>query len=279
MTTFPAGQIPVYYINLASRPDRRQFMEEQFERLGIVAERVDAVTPAEVGEARMAPHGDPHNPWAMARVEVACVMSHERAWRRIVDTGDAHALFLEDDVVMTEGLKSFLDPAFNANLGADVLKLETTYESVRVGRTVRVVAGRFAVGKLLASHMGAAAYVLSAEMVRRSLTDSALQLMSVDRYLFSRGGPVIPSQGLYQVIPAPTVQLEHFRGGKPGSAERSDLKPDRDRHRANVPLTLGYRWRDFLARASYTLRLAAHILPDPEARRQKRRAIPFDGDT
>lgn len=61
MTAFPVDQIPACYINLASRVDRRQFMEEQFARLGIVAERVDAVTPLEVSDARMTTHQHPAN--------------------------------------------------------------------------------------------------------------------------------------------------------------------------------------------------------------------------
>lgn len=278
MTTFPAGQIAVYYINLSTRPDRRQFMDEQFQRLGIVAERVDAVTAADVAEARMLPHTDPSNPWAMTRVEVACLMSHEATWRRMLNAGHAFALILEDDVVMGDGLTAFLDPAFSADLDADLVKLETMYERVRLGRAVRTVAGRFGVHQLLASHMGAAAYIISAGMAGQALADPRLPAMSVDRYLFSRGGPIIPSRGLYQVDPAPAVQLEYYRGDKSASAEDSDLKLDRDSHRAAVPHPLGYRWRDFLARASYTLRLAARILPDAEARRQKRRAVAFEGD-
>ncbi len=278
MTTFPANQIPVYYINLAARVDRRLFMEEQFARLGIVADRIDATTIADVPEARMAPHADLDNPWAMTRVEVACVMSHEVTWRRMLEAGQTYALILEDDAVMGNGLGAFLDPAFNAELGAELLKLETVYERVRLGRVVRTVAGRFEVRQLLASHMGAGAYIISAQMAQRALSDPALPLMSVDRYFFSRGGPIIPNRRLYQVDPAPVVQLEFHRDGKATTASVSDLKRDRDSHRASVPLTPGYRWRDFLARTSYTLRLIAHILPDPEARRQKRRQVPFERD-
>jgi len=106
MTAFPAGQIPVYYINLAPRTDRRQFMEEQFSRLGIVAERIDAVTIADVGETRMALHADPRNPWAMTRVEVACGMSHEKAWRHMLDAGREFALILEDDAVLGDGVSA-----------------------------------------------------------------------------------------------------------------------------------------------------------------------------
>ncbi|KQW77248.1 hypothetical protein ASC89_18815 [Devosia sp. Root413D1] len=278
MTEFPATQIPVYYINLGARADRRQFMEEQFARLGIVAERIDAVTIAGVGEARMALHADPHNPWAMTRVEVACVMSHEKAWRHMLDAGNEFALILEDDAVMGDGLKAFLEPAFSSDLRPDLVKLETMYERVRLGRAVRTVAGRFGVRQLLASHMGAAAYIISASMARRALADPRLPRMSVDRYMFSRGGPIIPHRRLFQVDPAPVVQLEHYRGNKPADAERSDLKRDRDGHHAGVPRPLRHRWRDGLGRVAYTLRLIAHILPDAEARRQKRREVPYEGD-
>lgn len=278
MTQFPADQIPVYYINLSSRADRRRFMDEQFTRLGIVAERVEAVTVAEVGEARMAPHADRRNPWHMTRVEVACVMSHEQAWRRMLGAGQPFALILEDDAVMGDGLKAFLDPAFSADLQPEVVKLETMYERVRLGRAVRKVADRFGVHQLLASHMGAAAYIISAGMARRALADPALPRMSVDRYLFSRGGPIIPHRGLYQVAPAPVVQLEFHRTGNAAGAARSDLKRDRDNHGASLGQPLSRRWRDTLARISYTLRVIAHTLPDPAARRQPRQEVPYEGD-
>jgi GR25 family glycosyltransferase involved in LPS biosynthesis len=278
MTTFPADQIPVYYINLASRPDRRQFMQEQFARLGIVAERVDAATIADVGEDRMAPHIDPRNPWAMARVEVACVMSHEKAWRAMLDTGQDYAVILEDDAVMSDGMKAFLDPDFSNGLRPELVKLETVGERVRLGHTVRRVAPRFGVHQLLASHMGAGAYIISASMARRALADPRLLRMSVDRYLFTRDGPIIPHRRLYQVDPAPVVQLEFYRGDKPAGAEHSDLKRDRDGHQAGAARPLSHRWRDTLSRIAYTLRLVMHILPDPVARRQKRRQVPFAGD-
>lgn len=44
----PKQQLPVFYINLDSRPDRRQFMEEQFARLSVQVERVSARTIADV---------------------------------------------------------------------------------------------------------------------------------------------------------------------------------------------------------------------------------------
>jgi len=268
-------RIPVYFINLQSRPDRRQFMEEQFARLDIVAERINAVVAAEVDESRLRPHQDLGNPWATSRIEVACCMSHELAWRTMLAAGARHALVLEDDVIMGQGLPALLDADFNEGLGAELIKLETTGAAIRLGRPVRQV-GSFAVRQLLSSHMGGGAYIISAAMARRALSDPALKRMSVDRYLFSRGGPILPSRGLYQVDPAPALQLEFYQGDQPAGAMRSDLTPDRDRHRASVPHTFAYRLTDSLARARYSLRAFAHTITDPVARTEPRRVVQFE---
>lgn len=277
MTAFPAGQIPVYYINLASRPDRRQFMEEQFERLGIVAERVDAVTAAQVDDARMSLHADASDPMTMARVEVACTMSHEKAWKLSIAAKHPLTLVMEDDLVIGDGLKPLLDPALYTKLGVELVKLETTYEPVRIGRALRKV-GRFEIAQLLASHIGTGAYIISDDMARRTLSAPGLRKMSIDRYLFSRNGPVIPSRGLLQASPAPTVQLVHYRGGKSANTMQSDVEQERSGRSAAVSNPRGFRWREIVANTTYTLRLLGYILPDPYARRQKRRAIPFEGD-
>ncbi|HEV2518560.1 MAG TPA: glycosyltransferase family 25 protein [Devosia sp.] len=274
MSPFPADQIPVYYINLASRPDRRKFMEQQFERLGIVAERIDAVTIADVGAA----NADPPKPLAMTPVEIACTMSHEKTWCRMLDAGQQFALLLEDDAVIGDGLKAFLEPALCDGLQPDLVKLETFYDRVRLGRAVRHVSDRFGVHQLLASHFGTAAYIISATMARRVLADPRLRRMSIDRYLFTRDGPVIPHRGLYQANPAPVVQLQFYRGDKSSAAAQSDLKRDRDRRDAKQRPPLIHRYSDTLRRIAYTLRLTAHILPDAVARRQKRREVPFERD-
>jgi GR25 family glycosyltransferase involved in LPS biosynthesis len=132
--------------------------------------------------------------------------------------------------------------------------------------------------QLLASHFGTAAYIISASMARRVLADAKLTRMSVDRYLFTRDGPIIPHRRLYQANPAPVVQLQLYRGGKSSDAAHSDLKQDRDSHDANQRPPLVHRCRDALRRIAYTLRLIAHVLPDPVARRQKRQEVPFERD-
>jgi glycosyl transferase, family 25 len=54
--------LPLFYINLARRVDRRRFMEKQFAESGIAAERVEAFTPEEVPIASLARWTDPVHP-------------------------------------------------------------------------------------------------------------------------------------------------------------------------------------------------------------------------
>ncbi|WP_425430654.1 glycosyltransferase family 25 protein [Devosia naphthalenivorans] len=35
--------LPIYYINLASRPDRREYMDGQLAKLGLRGQRIEAV--------------------------------------------------------------------------------------------------------------------------------------------------------------------------------------------------------------------------------------------
>lgn len=273
-----AGRIPVYYINLVSRPDRRLFMDEQFARLGFPAERIEAVTTADVPADRMAPHLDPLNSTAMSRVEVACLMSHERSWQRFLTTGAAHALVLEDDVVMSEGLLHFLDAGLHADLGVELMKLETFRQNIHLGRAHRIVDDRWAVRQLLSSHLGTGAYVISRPRAERILADPVARTMAVDCYLFDKRGPLVPAKGIFQVEPAPTVQLHLHRADAPAEIARSDIAGDRASGEASRPLLPSHSRKLAMARLKYKWRTIVHTFQDFEAVRSKRRRVPFDGD-
>ena len=273
-----SGRIPAYYINLASRPDRRAFMEDQFARFGMAVERIEAVTTSDVGEDRMAPHLDPHNRTAMSQVEVACLLSHERTWRAFLETGEEHAMILEDDLVMSEGLPHFLDRALHQELGVDLMKLETFRQSIRLGRARQVVAGRWAVRQLLTSHLGTAAYIISRTRAQRALADPVAHTMPVDCYLFDKRGPLVPARGIFQVEPAPAVQLHLHCNAASAEVSRSDLAAERARVDASRPSLASHRRRQAIARLKYKLRTIIQTYQDIEAVRTKRRLVPFEGD-
>lgn len=253
-------------------------MEEQFARLGVAAERVEAVTTIEVPDDRMAPHLDPNNATAMARVEVACLLSHERAWKRFLATGAAHAMILEDDLVMSEGLPHFLDASLHADLRVDLLKLETFRQNIRLGRARRLVASRFAVRQLLSSHLGTAAYVISRARVERTLADPVARTMPVDCYFFDKRGPVLPARHIFQVEPAPAVQLQMQLGPVPVEIARSDLEAGRSRAEGGRTTLPSHQWAQAMARLKYKLRTIIETYQDLEAVRSRRRRVLFEGD-
>jgi hypothetical protein len=270
-----SATIPIFYINLASRPDRRALMEEEFARLGITAERIEAVCADEVSDADMRPHLDPHNPWALTRVEVACVLSHKRAWRLLLERDLPEALVLEDDALLGDALPGFLRPGLAGELGADIVRLEATKRKVRLGRKLAVVSGRFAVRPLLSSTYGAAAYVISQAMVRRTLNDRFLDGTSVDNYMFFRGSPVFPSPRIVQVEPAPSIQLDRLSQPQ-NSAAQSDLHSSRSSVTRARPRSAMRGLRKFWGDFGYFVRSALCILTDAEALRTSRRQVTYD---
>lgn len=66
----------------------------------------------------------------LADAELACALSHRRAWRHICDTGAPGALVFEDDAIPTERLAAFL--AAGGHRAADLVQFD--HQDARVWR-------------------------------------------------------------------------------------------------------------------------------------------------
>lgn len=267
------SQVPVYYINLASRPDRRAFMEAQFARFGMVAHRVEAVRIDEVPPELIAFHEGPDCLWRSNPGDLACGLSHERAWQMILDAGHPAALVFEDDAVLAPSISDFLTEGIIERLGADMVKLETFRVRIQLG-SVRAAVGATIVRELCSSQMGAAAYLIGRQAINRSLASPMLRELSVDRLLFGRGGPHLLRSRVLQAIPSPCIQLNRL---EPDSAVGAS---DLHQTRAAAP-TIRYL-RDTIARTKVQfdhlgrlLRLAAR---DPRAAFAARVVVPYASD-
>ena len=108
--------LPIFYINMASRPDRRQHVERQLVAHGLTATRIDAVTPADFQLS-------PDSP--LSSGELGCSRSHQKIWRLMVENNIAAALILEDDVLLADEVPALLaDPSLLAG-GVEAIQLET----------------------------------------------------------------------------------------------------------------------------------------------------------
>ena len=103
----------VLVINLARSPERLAAIGAQLEELNIPFERIDAfdgrslsddfieqVSPAHVVKKTY------HR--ALSKAEVACSLSHKKAWQQIIDDGLDFGVVLEDDVELLDNFSDVL---------------------------------------------------------------------------------------------------------------------------------------------------------------------------
>lgn len=280
----PKQQLPVFYINLDSRPDRRQFMEEQFARLSVQVERVSARTIADVPTELIAWHDDPGTLWPASPGDLACSLSHHMVWRRIVDENLPAALIFEDDALIEGSLGGFLQADICQRLAFDLLKLETRRNRILLGERA-IHFGGVELRELQSSMMGAAAYIITRPTAQASLAHPLLTAMAVDRFLFGKGGPHLLRSRILQAVPAPVIQMDRLAGrsgeAKDGPA-RSDISPSRRDRRQRLE-HLGRRSRPNLGQltahnAAHAAKLVRLATREPGVIGRRRRAIPFAGD-
>ena len=92
---------PIYIINLARASERRQRISAALDALGLRHEIFDAVDGSRLDDQAIARAYDPAGARAgyrdMSRGEIACALSHQGVYRKMLDDGVPHALVMEDD--------------------------------------------------------------------------------------------------------------------------------------------------------------------------------------
>jgi glycosyl transferase family 25 len=263
--------LPVFYINLAGRSDRRAHIEGQLARLGLEAVRVDAVPAAGPVPAIVAPHVDPRAGFFLAPPVAACTMSHLLCWTQFLSLADAPewALVLEDDAVLSDSLPAFL-AAFLSVAGsvpADVVQLEVHVRPVRVLPPTLKLASGHHLAKFRSTRHGCACYLISRRAISILTARRDLFRQPIDLTLFRPfAGPGRSIRSLL-ADPGLAVQLDESGSDRPES--RSDIAVERF-----APMWPGRRRIGRILMAM--LNLADHALHLPRGIRSK--IVRFDGD-
>ncbi|HVW72199.1 MAG TPA: glycosyltransferase family 25 protein [Rhizomicrobium sp.] len=213
----------IYLINLDRRKDRLDAMMRQAAGLGLALERIaalDAGTADETAVNRWFASGGPLG--EIPAGDKACLLSHRAAWERFIASGDAHAVFLEDDVRLSRAAGGLLASGHWVPAGAEVVKLEHYGPpGQRVLLTdMRAVEGGFELGRMLSRHTGGAAYILSRQAAQLLLGEQRFDL-PVDHLLFNpNNSTVFARLRPWQLLPA-IARQEEFVG------EKSDIEQTR----------------------------------------------------
>ncbi|PYE88199.1 glycosyltransferase family 25 protein [Phyllobacterium leguminum] len=115
--------IKAFIIHLDRATDRRGQVEKLIAELPIPAEIIDAVDGRRLGQAeiervyRRHLHKPPY-PFRLSINEIACFLSHRKAWQAIVDQNLAAGLVIEDDVALNSDFadawnaaRAYLEPS------------------------------------------------------------------------------------------------------------------------------------------------------------------------
>ncbi|MBW8707716.1 MAG: glycosyltransferase family 25 protein [Alphaproteobacteria bacterium] len=236
-----------YLINLGRRPDRLAAMTAQGQALGLVLDRIEACDAAATAPAaldRWFAAGGPLG--EIPRGDKACLLSHRAAWEQFLAGSDAHAVFLEDDVRLSQVAAAMLADDGWIPPGVRVVKLEhygPPGQRVLL-RDVQPVGEDFRMGRMLSRHTGAAAYILDREAAALLVAQTRFDL-PVDHLLFNpNNSALFAALSPWQLLPA-IARQEQFVG------EKSDIEGTRRGLRA---FGLTYIGRE-LVRFLYDLKL------------------------
>lgn len=247
----------IYLINLDRRPDRLKAMTARAAALGLGLERVAAVDAAQAQGAALDAWFAQGGPLGeVPRGDKACLLSHRLAWERFMASGDSHAVFLEDDVLLSPAAGGLL--ADNVWIPPDAAVVKLEHYGPRGQRVLlngfRAVAGAFRIGRMLSRHTGAAAYILSRSAAEFLLSQTRFAL-PVDHLLFNpNNSPLVAKLAPVQLLPAIARQEQFLQA--PSIRERSDIEATRVGLRR---LSWTYARRE-LIRFGYDLRLAPQQL-------------------
>ncbi len=170
-------------------------MEAQFERLGLLAERVEAISPEEIVDTdRVKGY-----PW-LDDQGIVCGLSHIRALRLFVKSEAPLALILEDDAVLSASLPEFLRLGDNGAIAADIVRVETQRAHLLLGER-RTIGSDLSMFRNYSWCGGSAAYLLSRTAAMALAKGPWLRRQYADVALFDPCQPVSRRFDVWQLNP------------------------------------------------------------------------------
>ncbi|AVJ55208.1 glycosyl transferase [Idiomarina sp. OT37-5b] len=122
--------LPVYVINLDRSRERLQHASQQLHSIGVDFTRIAAIDGRQLSDAEIDRVYDSERNRqrfyaSLTRGEIACYMSHRKAWQQLLDSPAQAAVILEDDIMVS--------PAF-AELGAAVATLSDDWHLLKLAQ-------------------------------------------------------------------------------------------------------------------------------------------------
>lgn len=217
------------FINLDRSVARREHMEKNAAAAGVDMTRLPAVD----GLSLLAAEFDRVHPpqphlRRMTKSEVACFLSHRKAWEQICQHAGDYAAVFEDDIDFGTNLQTVLSDTTWIRSGMDLIKLDkATRKHVEFGEKITIEQG-LDVKRLLSLHVGCGGYIISKAFARKLLAASETFHVPIDHFLFNPAEDIFHQAGIWQAMPAVCLHQQFSDTAfLPPDAELSSLQPSR----------------------------------------------------
>lgn len=262
-----------YVINLDRAPDRWDFAQTQGSRLNLDLARLAATEGAQIPEAeyhRLCPT-DPRGR-RITRSELACFLSHTRAWAEIAAGTASHGVVFEDDVLLADDAAAYLAPDWLPG-DADLVKLNASKRRVKINQTALSAPNGRALHRLVAPTIDASAYVISARHARELLATTTTFPRAADRAIFDTATGAI----IYQLNPGVAVQQKFTQTEFLNERARaSQIQTDRSRQSLEISFSkLGQELRNLYRKEIFPRILPVLTRVTPKANRIYYIPVPF----
>jgi GR25 family glycosyltransferase involved in LPS biosynthesis len=94
--------IIIYYINLKHRIDRKDRLLNELNNINIPIERIDAIDKKNLNKDDLIKNKYISDNTTLRLGQIACILSHKKAWEYFLNSNYDYAIFLEDDVVINK---------------------------------------------------------------------------------------------------------------------------------------------------------------------------------
>jgi len=197
--------VQIFVINLPDAIERRQFQNDQLNKLGLEYKILDATSADDLSEATYKKH---YFDWQrpLRKTEIACYYSHRSAWDRVIRSGEP-ALILEDDAILSIFLPELLDN-LNKIKSTDLINLENRGRKKFVSKSYVDIVCNSKLLRLYQDRTGAAGYILwpsGANKLIQLEKNSGIGL--ADAHITA-----CHTLKAYQVEPSPIIQLDQCKG-------------------------------------------------------------------
>lgn len=198
----------IYLINLDRSPERLARMTEIFSDLGLEFTRLPAVDGACLTQVELdaiAPTRT-SGPVKLTVGDVGCFLSHIECWRLIAEGENECAAIFEDDLHFSNSFADFMSDTSWLPGKFDVIKIETSFETVGVLRRVELSALGHSLFSLETKHNGTGGYIFSKDFARRMIERCKVVETTVDYAIFDPASGIRGEGKIYQLSPSICIQ-------------------------------------------------------------------------